>query len=285
MGMLSKALVIAPYRDEETEEYAAMLQALEAAGYQVTEQANWTFGQGEVDLTDYSDWSQYGLVVVSSHGGQGPPAAVGTGVPIPWGRLPQVWTDPYMRPFKGPDDTDYTYGLKPQYFSTQAAKMPGTLVVFSTCENGTAEWAEALTQAGAGAFVGFPQTIRWDASSQRVQLLLTGLASGKTLGEAAATAPGLYAGPEGSLDLRLGKVSFEATGTWSMTSGLGGSGTLSLSATDNVVASQPCSGTVHPAYGVTTAVSGWIWEGTVAGSSVSGTANGQYTSNDGQGHT
>ena len=64
-----------------------------------------------------------------------------------------------------------------------------------------------------------------------------------------------------------------------------GGGEVSLTATDNVVSSTPCSGTVRPIAGVTTSVSGWVWEGVVEGSEVSGTGEGSYTSTDTEGNS
>ncbi|MBI5640082.1 MAG: CHRD domain-containing protein [Nitrospirae bacterium] len=212
-----KALIISPYWFNEGGGYSQTKDAVKTAGYDLVVQENMAFGRGEVDLADYSNWSSYSLVIVSSHGSG---SLLDTGVPIADLReFNEVMHDPYKVAGRAPDDKGYTYGLKPEYFSKVAAKMQNTLVIFDACKNGTEDWAGALQQAGAGAFVGFMEEIGWDEGNDAINRLIPLLASCKSLGEAIDSLRSqgvfMYAGPAAGLSWKMCEGCLNISGVWS----------------------------------------------------------------------
>lgn len=226
-----KALLIAPYRYLDGTEYSQMKEALIAAGYDLLVQENTSFGQGQVDLTDYADWSSYDLVIVSSHGGNslGGGTVIGTGVPVTdYKQAIEIQQDPYKALFEVAGDNKLTVALTPAFFEMVAAKMPNTVVIFNSCLNGTLEWAYSFKNAGAAAFIGFTTEVNWYASTSTVKNLINLLASCHNLGEAieelnsqegGSYATPLYGGPLSSLFWNMCDECSEdnVTGEWTGT--------------------------------------------------------------------
>lgn len=179
------ALVLAPYawQFEPYDEGDEIANLLRDAGIDVTEKRNATQNTGSVTIEDFKNLDRYGLIAISSHGGNfDGQIVVDTGETLTVEDYNQYGAD--VTAGRLVLDVGNHALITPSFVTYYTGEMSDSIVTISACsstENNTL--GNAFLDRGAASFIGFSDTVSSPFAYERSQRVFETLLQGNTTGE------------------------------------------------------------------------------------------------------